>query len=202
MFVSSKFAPKGGLPREVLIEAVAAGLTLAQIAARTERSIATVRYWLTRHGIERERAGRRSLASPDAPRELSQVCPSHGATDFVLEGRGYYRCKLCRQERVTEWRRRVKRLMVEEAGGCCQVCGYADCVAALQFHHLNPSIKRLRALEQGAGTLARADPRRGRQGHPALRQLSRRGRGGLPSVARVNGVKSWKFPRSRAGGAG
>jgi 5-methylcytosine-specific restriction endonuclease McrA len=30
---------------------------------------------------------------------------------------------------------------VEEAGGCCRLCGYDRCVSALQFHHLNPAEK-------------------------------------------------------------
>jgi hypothetical protein len=43
--------------------------------------------------------------------------------------------------RVAERRRRVKRVLVEEAGGCCAACGYDACVAALQFHHLDPPTK-------------------------------------------------------------
>jgi hypothetical protein len=64
-------------------------------------------------------------------------------TDYVLEGRGYYRCKRCRSEGIAEHRRRLKRLMVHEAGGCCRICGYSGSLAALEFHHLDPLEKRV-----------------------------------------------------------
>lgn len=35
----------------------------------------------------------------------------------------------------------VKQVMVDEAGGCCLLCGYDRCVAALAFHHLDPASK-------------------------------------------------------------
>lgn len=76
-------------------------------------------------------------------------CARHGHTRFRLEGRGRYRCMRCRQEGVAEWRRRVKRLLVAEAGGSCRLCGYARCVAALQFHHLDPSEKRFALSRRG-----------------------------------------------------
>jgi hypothetical protein len=55
----------------------------------------------------------------------------------------------CRQERVSEWRRRVKRKLVDEAGGGCVICGYDRCVAALEFHHLDPSTKRFALSREG-----------------------------------------------------
>jgi hypothetical protein len=33
--------------------------------------------------------------------------------------------------------------LVREAGGQCVICGYARNVRALEFHHLDPSTKRL-----------------------------------------------------------
>jgi len=38
-------------------------------------------------------------------------------------------------------RREVKRVLVREAGGRCSICGYDRHVAALEFHHLDPSTK-------------------------------------------------------------
>ena len=34
-------------------------------------------------------------------------------------------------------------MLVEEAGGCCAVCGYDRCVVNLTFHHVNPAEKTL-----------------------------------------------------------
>lgn len=75
------------------------------------------------------------------PRFATRVCRTHGTTEFVLEGRGYYRCKKCRQQRVIEWRRRTRVKLVAEAGGACLLCGYDRCIGALHFHHLDPETK-------------------------------------------------------------
>jgi 5-methylcytosine-specific restriction endonuclease McrA len=56
-------------------------------------------------------------------------------------GRGYYRCGRCRGDRVSERRRRLKEVLVAEAGGRCQLCGYDRSVAALEFHHVDPATK-------------------------------------------------------------
>lgn len=42
---------------------------------------------------------------------------------------------------VSAWRRRMKRLLVGEAGGRCQICGYDRYMGALQFHHVDPAEK-------------------------------------------------------------
>lgn len=67
--------------------------------------------------------------------------PASRADQIVLENRGSYRCMQCRREDVSAWRRRAKRLLVEEAGGKCEICGYSRYMGALQFHHLDPSAK-------------------------------------------------------------
>lgn len=40
--------------------------------------------------------------------------------------------------RVLERRREIKRLLIEYKGGKCEKCGYDKCIAALEFHHINP----------------------------------------------------------------
>lgn len=35
----------------------------------------------------------------------------------------------------------LKEDLVRKFGGCCQVCGYKKCFAALHFHHINPKEK-------------------------------------------------------------
>ena len=75
--------------------------------------------------------------------------PKHGETEFVLEGRGYYRCKRCRIDAVTQRRRKVKAILVADAGGGCAVCGYDRHLRALEFHHLDPLEKRLEINAKG-----------------------------------------------------
>jgi len=44
-------------------------------------------------------------------------------------------------EAVVRWRKRVKRQLVEEAGGACVACGYDNYQGALEFHHREPKAK-------------------------------------------------------------
>lgn len=139
-----KHAPKGGLPREELATFVAGGETLAAIADALDVSIPTVRYWIERYGLPRPHAIRRSevqRAIEEGRRTLLRDCRRHGWTVFVIENSGRTRCRRCRMERVAEWRRRTKARLVDEAGGKCEICGYDRCLAALQFHHRDPSTK-------------------------------------------------------------
>ena len=47
------------------------------------------------------------------------------------------RDRLCDSAR----RERYKEMAVEFLGGKCRSCGYHKCIAALQFHHIDPKIK-------------------------------------------------------------
>lgn len=153
---ADSFAPRGEPDRKVLEELAASGATLHQMAYALDRSIATVRYWLKKWDIRRrERVAR--VEPSTAPPVVERHCRKHGGTKFGLEGRGYYRCLLCRQERVSEWRRRIKRTLITEAGGSCHLCGYDRCAAALQFHHVDPEEKSFALAHDGvARSIARA----------------------------------------------
>ncbi len=144
---AEKYARRGPPDRELLERLAGEGATLREIAAALDRSTATVRHWLERWGVERV-DGRRILP-PDAPRDRDMSCPRHGVTRFRLDHRRSYRCLLCRQEQVAERRRRIKRILVAEAGGRCRNCGYDRCIAALQFHHLDPSTKSFTLSNKG-----------------------------------------------------
>jgi len=79
------------------------------------------------------------------PVELRE-CKHHGLTEFALYSGGSrqrprWRCKRCVGEAVTRRKQKIKRMLVDEAGGCCAVCGYARCVVNLHFHHVDPAQK-------------------------------------------------------------
>jgi hypothetical protein len=44
-------------------------------------------------------------------------------------------------DRVCATRRKNMALLKAEAGGKCVVCGYNRCAAALEFHHIDPTVK-------------------------------------------------------------
>jgi transposase-like protein len=152
---AEKHAARGGIERERLEELVERGMTIAEIAVEVDRRKATVRHWLRRYGMKtRNGVGTRRPGVASAAREAGLLlalmrCERHGETEFVIEGRGYYRCKQCRTDSVVRHRRKIKAMLVREAGGCCVVCGYSRHPQALQFHHLEPERKRLALSAQG-----------------------------------------------------
>jgi transposase len=144
-----RHAPRGGIERERLQALVEAGLSIRQIAARCDVSATTVRHWLQRHGLKTQPA---RYARRDGPRphELLRECTRHGWGAFVRIGaEGHYRCARCNTEAVSARRRRVKELLVAEAGGGCAICGFDSYAGALQFHHRDPGAKAFEVSRQG-----------------------------------------------------
>jgi transposase len=135
-----KHVAKGGLSRDELEPLVAAGQSTRQIAAALGRSQATIRHWLREYGMRTRQAERRHAGASGEKRFVSE-CSRHGMSEFQRRSGGGYRCLKCRSDAVVRRRRRVKQMLVEEAGGKCHACGYDRCVRALHFHHLNPAEK-------------------------------------------------------------
>ena len=57
---------------------------------------------------------------------------------------------------VSATRRKNVSIIKEEAGGKCCMCGYNNCIAALDFHHLDPNVKESRII----GTTASLEKQR------------------------------------------
>ena len=158
-----RHAARGALTRDELESLVEEGLSIAEIAAAVDRSKATIRHWLRKHALRTHSAsGRRRMEESKDAREAGLVeakmfCSKHGEGMFVLDRSGYYRCRRCRSASVSRRRRRLKQLLVVEAGGACGLCGYSRCMAALEFHHLVPAEKAFSLSEEGVTrSLARA----------------------------------------------
>jgi transposase len=151
-----KYAARGGIRRESLASLVEEGLNLREIAERLGCSISTVQYWLRKYDLRT--TGARRPVTFDRDGQAWGDCPRHGRSGFVLRrSDGYYRCSRCRSEAVAQRRRRVKEILVRDAGGRCHLCGYDRYAGALQFHHLDPGAKTF-SLSHGGMTrsLARA----------------------------------------------
>jgi predicted transcriptional regulator len=149
-----KYAPRGGLTREQLEPLVERRLTLAEIADALGISVSTVRHWLKKHGLPtdvayRRRKRRLAEVGVNGVREARMDCRRHGMTEFVLDNRGSWRCLQCRAEAVARRRRRIKEILVQEAGGKCVICGYGRHVGALHFHHLDPEQKTFSIAHAG-----------------------------------------------------
>src|SRR5215218_819217 len=101
-----KHANKGRIQENVLRVLVEEGATHREMAEQLDRSVATIRHWLTKYGLTANGSKRRALAEQarrTGQKHAMLECSSHGLTKFVLEGRGYFRCIQCRKERVSEW---------------------------------------------------------------------------------------------------
>lgn len=151
-----KHLTRGGIAQDELARLVESGMSSGQIAATVGLSKTTVRHWLREYGLRTEATLRRD-ASRSGEKQLELRCSQHGLTTFTLRGDGGYRCVRCRSEAVVRRRRKVKRVLVEEAGGACRICGYSRCIAALEFHHLDPAEKSFALSHRGvARSLAKA----------------------------------------------
>ncbi|HUH81404.1 MAG TPA: hypothetical protein VLZ06_08765 [Solirubrobacteraceae bacterium] len=147
--------PKGALERSELEFLVRRGLSITQIAVVSKRSKATVRHWLREYGL-RTVGSQRRRASLAVGEVALRRCSRHGLVEFRHRPDGGSRCVRCRAEAVTRRRRKVKRTLVEEAGGACQLCGYDRCLAALEFHHLDPEAKSFQMSVRYARSLESA----------------------------------------------
>jgi DNA-binding transcriptional ArsR family regulator len=148
-----KHASRGELDAATLQLLADNGLSIREMAQQLDRSPTAVRYWLDKHEIARKprSAGRKRLhgASSRGQKVIESICPRHGRTRFALRSDGYYRCRKCGVEAVSNWRRRAKLCLIEECGGACAVCGFDDAPAALEFHHLDPSTKSFGLAARG-----------------------------------------------------
>src|SRR4051812_35708684 len=148
------------MDRRILEELVAAGASVTRISRETGLSRHAVKAALKREDLRTERS--RRLDSSRRAREagisrLERRCPRHGAVSFARDARGTFRCTSCSSAAVSKRRRKVKAILVSEAGGRCALCGYERCVSALAFHHLDPGAKSFGLAEGGlAHSLARA----------------------------------------------
>ncbi len=141
-----RHASKGGVKRSELEPLVAQGLTIEGIAQRLGIGDTTVRHWLKRYGLKthgsRYRSARGDVGDGPDRRDIDVECPRHGLTrHVVVASERRLRCTRCRSEAVSRRRRRVKQILVNEAGGRCALCGYRRHAAALQFHHVDPATK-------------------------------------------------------------
>jgi transposase len=139
---------RGGLTREELEPLVQAGRSIREIATELGVSTGMVRHWLKKHGL-RTRPRHYSLRDEAKPPALVRECPLHGWTTFVRIGGARYRCGRCNVESVAARRRKIKEILVREAGGRCLHCGFAEYVGALHFHHVDPASKAFSVSRDG-----------------------------------------------------
>lgn len=140
---SGKYDPNKALPEDRLLSLVDSGLSASQIARELGVSTQTIIRRLGKLGSATKRKRRASVVAEARTSGRTTVeleCPVHGPTSFWV-GKEKVLCHRCNSKAVARRRRRVKEILVEEAGGACSLCGYDRTNAALHFHHLDPGSK-------------------------------------------------------------
>jgi transposase len=148
----TRHAPKGSVDQARLRTLAENGASIRGIAAELNIGYSTARYWLGRCGVETDHGVRRRESAAARKAGLRQAylkCPRHGHTSFMRRRDGGFRCQRCNSTAVTERRRRVKRQLVNEAGGACAICGFSAHPRALEFHHVDPAAKKFHLSHQG-----------------------------------------------------
>lgn len=147
-----KHAPNGKVDPERLRRLIEDGATVREAAAQLGVGYTTVRHWIKRLGLSTKRMQRlrRTRDAIEAGRtDAKLTCPKHGYVKHFRRPDAGYRCAKCRSEAVAKWRRKVKRRLIERAGGACQLCGYDKYQGALQFHHTDPKAKSFHLSRHG-----------------------------------------------------
>jgi transposase len=174
-----RHSPNGKVDPERLRRLIEDGATIREAAAELSVGYSTVRHWLKRLDLETETVRRRrdeKRARANGRLGVTRVCPKHGKRIFVVRSEGGYRCGKCRMAAVSNWRRRVKRRLVERAGGACELCGY-DRYDGAAIPPCRRGVEEVRDQPERDDAILGGTMRRGRQVRAPVRELPRRGRG-------------------------
>ena len=144
---AARHRAKGPVERERLEALVQDGRSIREIGAELGLSASTVRHWLVKFGLS-TRPRHYSVRGEPKPPAIVRECALHGWTKYVRIGGTRYRCAKCNTESVAT-RRRIKEILVREAGGRCLVCGFAKYIGALHFHHVDPATKAFSVSRDG-----------------------------------------------------
>jgi len=91
---------------------------------------------------------------------MIKECKTHGLTEFKRHSNGSgrpdtYRCRLCWRETRNKKRNDRKSQIIEEMGGKCVICGYNKNIAAIDFHHIDPTTKVCEVSNLMLGSIAK-----------------------------------------------
>lgn len=122
----------------ILAGMVDRGLSGRAIASEAGVSLATVRYWLSRHSLRTAKNPYNRRTASGLP--ICALCGESNPANFYMK-RG--RCKKCHNVAQVAHARTAKLMAIKHKGGQCERCGYSRNAASLDFHHLDPAKKDL-----------------------------------------------------------
>jgi len=123
------------MDESILKDLASQGLSTYKIANRMNCAQTTIRYWLNKFNLktaEKLSFCKNCQAELKGSRRLycSRVCKN-------TQGNQKFNSYPSQQKRGKE----RKLNLIKMKGGCCELCGYSKNMAALQFHHEDPTKK-------------------------------------------------------------
>lgn len=121
-------------------------LSTRKISNITNKSQTTIRYWLKKYDLSTNHESFKNLTPVDyGDTRFCPRCQKECLTSDFYNRRGKKNssvyCKPCTGQQTMDRVRSFKTKCVEYKGGCCKICGYNKYIGALEFHHLDPSLK-------------------------------------------------------------
>lgn len=78
-------------------------------------------------------------------RSYEKLCKVHGLTRHSVYKNGNSGdreyCNLCQSEKIKIRVEKHRQMAYDMFGRECKICGYSKCLNALEYHHLDPSLK-------------------------------------------------------------
>lgn len=126
------------IDNRVVQDMIARGSTIKQIADTCNVSATTMKKYFKDLSLKTQTMLQRE----------SSICLKHNI-EFAQRTDGKRVCMKCNSDGVTEHRKRLKVKAVEYLGGKCERCGYDKSIAALDFHHKDPTEKDFGISDEG-----------------------------------------------------
>lgn len=146
------------MQKEILYDKFNQGLSLRQIALDLNVSYNTIRYWAKKYGLKKKVQKQCIICLADLTGNQTKYCSNN------CKAKAHYnKHKSNPNSYHSQTLRGLKRkmLFIKELGAACEICGYNKNLAALEFHHKDPSTKLLaldmRSLSNNALTTLRKE---------------------------------------------
>lgn len=137
------------MDKNILMLLLSENMTATDISQKLNCSRNKVIYWLKKHDLKTSR--QQSFNN----NYLTKKCPKcnivKNKTEFLLLKNNKLSpyCKSCKKSLYKDKRQQFKEQIVNLKGKKCQNCGYDNCLAALDLHHINPTEKEISFNKSG-----------------------------------------------------
>ena len=141
------------MDKTLLINYVNENMSISQISKIENKSKTSIRYWLNKYNLKTcHESFKNGYTSEKSLQKINGI-PIQNCSECnvsLTEETGYFRkskniwqskCKQCHNKYTADRWKQSKLRAVEYKGGKCEKCNYDKCIDALEFHHIDPSIK-------------------------------------------------------------